>query len=146
VADGADVIADDVGYYDQPFFQDGPIAQAVDDARSHGTLYVAAAGNGAAASWQGTFHAGAGGCGAVSGSDTTQTVATVPNNGTLPIVLQWDEPWGARSTDLDAFLVNAATGGELPVIPDVDWTSSAPYAGGFPVTYVTWTNRTGRAV
>ena len=59
VAGGARVIVDDTGYYDQPFFQDGPIAQAVNRARSHNVLYVAAAGNGAQTGWQGTFTRGA---------------------------------------------------------------------------------------
>src|SRR6202012_646398 len=35
----ADAICDDVGYFDEPFFQDGPIAQAVDDASAFGATY-----------------------------------------------------------------------------------------------------------
>jgi hypothetical protein len=42
---GAKVIADDVGYFDEPFFQDGVIAQAIDAVESQGVAYFSAAGN-----------------------------------------------------------------------------------------------------
>ncbi|HZC85630.1 MAG TPA: hypothetical protein VE266_01430, partial [Steroidobacteraceae bacterium] len=42
---GATVIADDVGYFDEPFFQDGIVAQAIDAANAKGVAYFSAAGN-----------------------------------------------------------------------------------------------------
>ena len=43
---GANVIVDDVSYFDEPFFQDGIVAQAVDTAATtYGSAYFAAAGN-----------------------------------------------------------------------------------------------------
>lgn len=41
----ADVICDDVGYSDEPFFQDGIIANAVDDVFAAGVSYFSSAGN-----------------------------------------------------------------------------------------------------
>lgn len=41
----ADVICDDVGYGDEPFFQDGIIAHAVDDVFAAGVSYFSSAGN-----------------------------------------------------------------------------------------------------
>jgi Subtilase family/Putative Ig domain len=42
---GATVEADDVGYYDEPFFQDGLVAQAIDTVEAQGVAYFSAAGN-----------------------------------------------------------------------------------------------------
>src|SRR6202023_2448560 len=42
---GARVIADDVGYFDEPFFQDGIVAQAIDAAEANGVAYFSSAGN-----------------------------------------------------------------------------------------------------
>jgi hypothetical protein len=44
-AAGARVIVDDVGYFEEPFFQDGPVAQAVNEVTGAGVSYFSAAGN-----------------------------------------------------------------------------------------------------
>jgi subtilisin family serine protease len=44
-ATGAKVIVDDVAYFQEPFFQDGPIAAAVNDVAAAGASYFSAAGN-----------------------------------------------------------------------------------------------------
>ena len=60
-AAGADVIVDDVIYYAESPFQDGPIAQAVQDVISDGALYFSSAGNqgnvddGSSGNWEGDF-------------------------------------------------------------------------------------------
>jgi hypothetical protein len=41
----AKIEADDLGYFDEPFFQDGIIAQAIDTVESEGVSYFSAAGN-----------------------------------------------------------------------------------------------------
>ncbi len=44
-AAGASVIADDVAYLEEPFFQDGPVARAIDEVVAGGASYFTAAGN-----------------------------------------------------------------------------------------------------
>ena len=55
---GANVIVDDVFYYDEPMFQDGIVAQAVDTVVAGGAAYFSAAGNEARQSYQSGFNAG----------------------------------------------------------------------------------------
>src|SRR5688572_959761 len=44
-ADGCDVIVDDILYFNESPFEDGPIAQAVNDVTADGALYFSSAGN-----------------------------------------------------------------------------------------------------
>src|SRR5262249_28648142 len=53
-AAGATVEADDIGYFDEPFFQDGIIAQAIDNVQAQGVAYFAAAGNDGSLSYDNT--------------------------------------------------------------------------------------------
>src|SRR5262249_41943138 len=53
---GARVIVDDVSRFDEPFFQDSIIAQAVDEVVSHGVAYFTAAGNEARQSYESDWH------------------------------------------------------------------------------------------
>jgi len=129
---GAKVIIDDVFYYAEPMFQDGPIAQAVDTVVAGGAAYFSAAGNEARQSYESSFRAGtayaqgafpAAGIGLTfrggtahnfnsSGSDEFQSV-TVAGNAEIIIVLQWNSPFfsvsGSPGTqnDLDIYLVNS---------------------------------------
>jgi len=130
---GAKVIADDVFYLEEPFFQDGPVAVAVNEVVESGATYFSAAGNNSLvdgeghqiASWETPKFRDAGSCppaieelGATScldfapGTQTDRTFGIkVARGATLKVDLQWDEPWLGVETDLDAFLLNS--GGNL---------------------------------
>ena len=53
-AGGAKVIADDVTYFDEPYFQDGIVAQAINTVEADGVAYFTAAGNNSNLSYENT--------------------------------------------------------------------------------------------
>jgi hypothetical protein len=125
-AAGARVIADDVIYYEEPFFQDGPVAVAVDEVAAGGVSYFSAAGNNNVisggkdvGSWEAPFR-DAGSCpqGVPAGQEEcadfdpgpgvdTLFSFSVPAKGKLQLDLQWAEPRGGVATDFDAYLIDA---------------------------------------
>ncbi|MGO9036677.1 MAG: S8 family serine peptidase [Steroidobacteraceae bacterium] len=106
---GAKVIADDLSYFDEPYFQDGILAQAIDTVEGEGVAYFSAAGNNGTLTYQNTAPSFA----TVSTSaptagehllnfdttgatDTTSlpvTVPPIPPGDFLAIVVQWDQPY-----------------------------------------------------
>ena len=59
-AAGCKVICDDVSYFDEPFFQNGVIAQAIQTVEAEGVTYVTAAGNNASNGYQAAWTPGSG--------------------------------------------------------------------------------------
>jgi subtilisin family serine protease len=130
---GADVIVDDVGYQEEPFFQDGPVAVAIDRVTSAGVTYLTAAGNDnlfdgsgdEIASWEAPSFRDSGACPEAvaklekfngshcmdfnpgAGTDRTFGITVEPGE-TLSLDLQWAEPWNGVLTDLDAVLLSAS--------------------------------------
>jgi hypothetical protein len=109
-AAGAKVIADDIGYFDEPFFQDGIIAQAIDAANAKGVAYFSAAGNDAQLSYEKsapTFAPAGSGVGVpanemplIFGMNGSTAVTALPV--TLPVlvpgqfvalIVEWDQPF-----------------------------------------------------
>ncbi|MBV9723624.1 MAG: S8 family serine peptidase [Gammaproteobacteria bacterium] len=107
-AAGATVIADDIGYFDEPFFQDGIVAQAIDAANAQGVAYFSAAGNNGQLSYENTAPSFAT---AGTGANTNEMLLSFGTNGGaaqtyLPInvpamfpgqfmglIVQWDQPY-----------------------------------------------------
>jgi hypothetical protein len=119
----ADVIVDDIIYLAEPFFQDGIVAQAVDEVVAKGVSYFSSAGNrpatqaydskiqivpGVPASWANTnlnfstvpaalYAGGFHNYGTSSAVDIAQTVQFTQNpNGSNTVVMQWNEPFDAN--------------------------------------------------
>lgn len=156
---GAEVIVDDVIYFEEPFFQNGPIANAVEKVSAEGVTYLSAAGNdnlfdaegNEIASWEAPSFRDSGGCPAAIGSlaglngahcldfnpgaatDRTYGIKVEPGE-TLSLDLQWAEPWNGVGTDLDAFLLDAE--GELLTGSAEDNVKGSKR----PVEIVQWTN------
>ncbi len=124
-AAGSDVIVDDIVYFAQPYFQDGIIAQAADEAVRRGAPYFSSAGNSANQSYESAYREVTNtGLGFFTGNlhdfdpgpgvDVAQRIIIPPfslNN----LYLQWDEPFASAgpigsSSDVDVYVVDAVTG------------------------------------
>lgn len=112
-AAGAQVIVDDIGFFDEPFFEDGDVARTVAAAVAAGVSYHSAAGNEAEVHYGAPFCPAAGSsyhdfnCG-VGGVDVNDAVDVGPNQ-QLDCVLQWNDPWGAAGDDYDLELYDMET-------------------------------------
>ena len=152
-AAGADVIVDDVGYPNEPMFQDGIIAQAVDTVAGQGVSYFSSAGNEGRKGYQSSFNdtglvftIGTGEFLAhdFGGGDVFQSI-TIPEDSSIRVALQWDEAFFSVSgapgatNDLDIFLLNA-TGDEFFAF------SADDNIGGDPVEVLGFVNPEGSGV
>ncbi len=113
VSQGVQVIVDDVGFYQEPFFAHGPLAQAVAQAVARGITYVTAAGNDASDHYQAGYVQGpafnSGFLHDFGGGDIGQTVTIAPG-ATFTAFLQWSDPFGASTNDYDLYLVRSSDG------------------------------------
>jgi hypothetical protein len=131
-AAGCKIIVDDVTYFDEGAFQDGPVAQEVTSFVNGGGLYFSSAANsgnltsGTSGTWEGDF---------VNGGNIGAPITTTPGGDgsgkyhnfasgqhydaisfTQPgaiISLKWSDPLGASSNDYDLFITDS---GETTVL------------------------------
>ncbi len=112
---GCDIIVDDIIYLAEPFFENGVVAQAVNEVSRGGTVYFSAAGNNAQQSYEAPFRPsgrllGGGEAHAFGPNAATQNITIAPG-GTFSPILQWDDPFfsanGVRgaATDLDLYIL-----------------------------------------
>lgn len=152
----ANVIADDVGYSQEPYFSDGVIALAVDQVKADGVAYFSSAGNENNGNYISTFHpiSDANARSKYAGNlvlgnvDATLTAGGFHNFGTakqvsiaLPVFvppgsgflsLQWDDPfYGNTPTASYDFLVFDSNGLYHPELSGIDnvYSTSQPVQG-----------------
>lgn len=130
------VIFDDMGFYDQPYFEDGPVAQAV-AALPNTITYLSAAGNDAQFHYLATYtDVDPGNLGgthdfhAFSGTDVSMQVL-IPGYSTVEVSLEWNDSWGHAGDDYDLFLYNQTLTSVLAKSTDAQTGSSNPYEGLF---------------
>jgi hypothetical protein len=131
-AAGADIIVDDLGAVDEPFFQDGLSSQAIDNAAAQGVAYFSAVGNYANDSYESEFRAVESEVDSAGNSTTSipglegyvfhdfnpeaevdifQGITLEAFEG-ISLDFQWDEPFASvggkgASNDLDIFLLDS---------------------------------------
>ena len=122
-ADGCDVIVDDILYFNESPFEDGPIAQAVNDVTADGALYFSSAGNegntldGTSGNYEGAFRGSGRTVGKFAGEahdfdpgtavQVFEPISPDSDDG-VPVTLFWANRLGAAADDYDLYLFNGA--------------------------------------
>jgi len=119
-----DIIVDDVTYFAEGAFQDGPIANAVNDVVADGGLYFSSAANsgnltsGTSGTWEGDFLDGGSVSGVLAsagetgelqnfgGAASPQTYDVLTSGGGI-ISLKWSDPLGGSNNDYDLFALDS---------------------------------------
>lgn len=151
---GVDIIVDDMGFTDQPFFQDGLAARAVDNAVARGITYFSAAGNDGDRSYENPFsnsgqtftldgieyeaHS-------FGGSDVFNRFSLARGD-SVRLSFQWSEPFASlggpgATGDLDIFITTDDDLGTLDA-SDIVMASMDDNLGGDPLELLSFTNDT----
>ena len=146
---GAKVIDDDVGYPDEPFFQDGLLAQAINAVAAKGVVYFTSAGNDGTTSYQNTTPAfTVAGTGSQanekllnfdpSGATTTTALSlSIPSfypGEFIYLIVGWDQPYvtgspnsGGATSSIDMCLTGA---GSVLVTDNNSYPNQVTCSGG----------------
>jgi subtilisin-like proprotein convertase family protein len=141
-AAGCDIIVDDVIYADEPPFQDGLVAQAVQAATNDGAMYFSSASNdgnfndGTSSVWEGDFKSG-GTLAVLPGGTVHDFGSGVISNraeSSSPFVLAlfWSDPFGGSGNDYDLFILNNTLTMVLDASTDIQSGSGDPVEIIFP--------------
>ena len=148
----ASVLVDDIGYPGEPFYQDGVIAQAINQVVSNrGVTYYSAAGNYGNQSYENNapqFGQSTSGTKSafrlnfdVSGAstDVTQTI-TLPDGKNFEPLLEWSDPFYTTNgvkTDLDMYLIAVKSGVAADTVARSDDSNLLTRT---PVEFLSYTN------
>lgn len=163
---GCNVTMDDVFYFDEPVFQDGPIAQAITTNFQNGVVHFSSAGNDADRGILATYTDINPGTSSmanppngtdfhdwgIGGATPSFLPLTIAAGRSVTIVLEWNQPFssfnlGAGSqADLDLYLYDAAsTSGNLLGSGGTDRQGNTNAPKGDPIEILDYTNSTGAA-
>lgn len=145
-AAGSHVIVDDLGFFDQPVYEDGSIAQAVQEASARGVIYVSAAGNDARRHYRGVYTEFVPTDGTTPlhdfGGGNTRLNVRISAEGVAVLVLQWPNLFdgSANTADYDLLLVDS-NGNTLAISDDAQLRVQAP-----PIEVIVYSNPANRPV
>lgn len=108
---GCRVIVDDLGYSDEPFFQDGVISKAIDSFSAAGGTYVSAIGNDGSSGYQRNnvqyFQQGGSTWVNFAPTGTPNKDLNINVSGDVSVQLEWDNPYngivGSASSEIDLY-------------------------------------------
>ena len=103
--EGADIIVDDVGFFREPYFEDGLVADVASEAVAGGTVFLSAAGNFAESHYEADFVDGGGGFHAFGGNG--DIALRVEGHGRMTVNLHWNDQVGASGNDYDLYVCRA---------------------------------------
>jgi len=114
---GAKIIVDDVGYPDEPFFQDGEVAQAVNAVVAQGVAYFSSAGNDGTLAYD-------------NNAPNFSAAGTGQNAGEL--LLNFNQGSGVASTTLPVSIPPLIPGEFIAIVAEWDqpYMTGAPNSGG----------------
>lgn len=109
----ADIIVDDLAFYDEPAFEDGSVAQAIDAQAAKGLLYVTAAGNSYGCYYEADYQPAAYDSTTYDsvhdfGSGSGYEKVVISPGYRLQAVLQWNDPFDSSSNDYDLFATDSS--------------------------------------
>ncbi|WP_419804638.1 S8 family peptidase [Terriglobus sp.] len=153
---GCDIIVDDISYFDEPAFQDGPVARAVNDVTAGGALYFSSAANsgnlssGTSGTWEGDFSPSTASLALITTAEggpvtlhnfgtaaSPQPYDVLTSTASSGVGLHWSDPTGASANDYDLFVTNSTGTTILGVGGGTQSGTQNPFefaykSGGFP--------------
>ncbi len=138
VNEGCTVICDDIGWLSEPFFEDGIVANHINEIiKKHDLLYVSAAGNSGDSHYQGLFYDnGSGWHDFSSGQGEVKNLQLeIRPSGETWVFLQWNDRWEQSGNNYDLYLKNRETSEII--------ASSKVHQDGddLPLEYIMYTNK-----
>lgn len=127
IAAGADIIVEDVGNFEVPYFEDGTIASGVSELIQNNpdVLIISAAGNMADKHYQGNFSNSGDGTHSFEGS--TGIPVKMQPDGVIIIDFQWDDPFNNPQNDFDIYLYDIRENQEIVQSAKEQDTFGNPY-------------------
>ena len=135
--DGAGVIFDDIYYYDEPVFEDGPIAQAISTlVNQHNRTYISAAGNDQTFTWFGPFINNGFGWAEFNTYGVYGNQMTLKVGDAIVVTLKWANKWLQATDDYDLYVYDSK-GRQLAYGDDFQSDNQ-----GLPYEYLSYQNTT----